>query len=51
MFSTRDTADWSYKLYKIREVINDAIPCYKKDNLKEIYNEALLKKTVVNEIK
>ena len=44
-FSKGDTTNWSYKLYKISEIINDTIPSYKIDNLKERYNEALLKKT------
>ena len=44
-FSKSDTTNWSYKLYKITEIINDTIPRYKVDNLKERYNEALLKKT------
>ena len=44
-FSKGDTTNWSYKLYKITEVINDRIPSYKIDNLQERYNEALLKKT------
>ena len=44
-FSKGDTTDWSYKLYKITETINDAIPSYKTDNLKERYNETLLKKS------
>ena len=44
-FSKGDTTNWSYKLYKITEVINDTIPSYKIDNLKERYNESLLKKT------
>ena len=44
-FSKGDTTNWSYKLYKITEIINDKIPSYKIDNLKERYNEALLKKT------
>ena len=37
--------NWSYKLYKITEICNDTIPSYRLDNLKERYNEALLKKT------
>ena len=45
MFSKSDTTNWSYKLYKITEIINDTIPSYKIDNLKERYNESLLKKT------
>ena len=44
-FSKGDTTNWSYKLFKITEIINDTIPSYKIDNLKERYNEALLKKT------
>ena len=44
-FSKGDTTNWSYKLYKITEIINDRIPSYKIDNLPERYNEALLKKT------
>ena len=37
--------NWSYKMYKSTEIINDTIPSYKIDNLKERYNESLLKKT------
>ena len=44
-FLKSDTTNWSYKLYKITEIINDTIPSYKIDNLKERYNESLLKKT------
>ena len=44
-FSKGDTTNWSYKLYKITEIINDTIPSYKIENLEERYNEALLKKT------
>ena len=44
-FSKGDTTNWSYKLYKIKEIINDTIPSYKIDNLPERYNESLLKKT------
>ena len=44
-FSKGDTTNWSYKMYKITEIINDTIPSYKIDNLKERYNESLLKKT------
>ena len=44
-FSKGDTTNWSYKLYKITEIINDTIPSYKIDNLIEIYNQSLLKKT------
>ena len=44
-FSKSDTTNWSYKLYKITEIINDTIPSYRLDNLPERYNESLLKKT------
>ena len=44
-FSKGDTTNWSYKLYKITGIINDTIPSYKIDSLKERYNESLLKKT------
>ena len=44
-FSKFDTTNWSYKLYKITEIINDIIPSCKIDNLSERYNESLLKKT------
>ena len=44
-FSKGDTTNWSYKLYKITEIINDTIPSYHIDKLKERYNESLLKKT------
>ena len=47
-FSKGDTINWSYKLYKITETINDTIPSYKIENLKERYNESLLKKDRVN---
>ena len=48
-FSKGDTTNWSYKLYKISEVINDTIPSYKIDNLPERYNENLLKKITIND--
>ena len=44
-FPKGDTTNWSYELYKITEIINDTIPAYKIDNLKERYNESFLKKT------
>ena len=51
-FSKSDMTNCSYELYKITEVITDTIPSYKIDNLKERYNEALLKKNrVINERK
>ena len=44
-FSKGDTTNWSYRLYKVTEVINDTISSYRIDILPERYNEALLKKT------
>ena len=44
-FSKGDTTNWSYKLYKTTEIINDTIPSYKSDNLKERYKESILEKT------
>ena len=44
-FSKGDTSNWSYKLYQIKELINDTIPSYHLDNLPERYNESLLEKT------
>ena len=44
-FSKSDMTNWSYNLYRITEIINDTIPSYRIDNLKERYNESLLKKT------
>ena len=44
-FSKSDTKNWSHKLYKITEIVNDTIPSYKINNLPERYNESLLKKT------
>ena len=44
-FLKSDTYNWSYKLYKSTEIINDTITGFHIDLLKERYNEALLKKT------
>ena len=44
-FSKGDTTNWSYKLYKITEIINDKVPSYRIDNLPERCNESLLKNT------
>ena len=44
-FSKRDTTNWSYRLYKVTEIIIDTIPSYRPGNLPERYNEVLLKKT------
>ena len=45
MFSKGDTTNYSDKLYKITDIINDTIRSYRFDNLPERYNESLLKKT------
>ena len=39
-FSKSDTTDWSDELYKITEIINDTLPSYEIDNLKERYKES-----------
>ena len=44
-FSKGDMTNWSYKLYKITQIIKDTIPSYHIDNLTKRYNESLLKKT------
>ena len=44
-FSKGDATNWSYKLYKITEIIDDTIASYKLDVLPERYKESLLKKT------
>ena len=44
-FSKGDKTNWSYKLYKISEIIIDTFPSYKIIKLPERYNESLLKKT------
>ena len=44
-FSKGDTTNWSYKIYKITEIIKDTIPSYHIDNLPERCNESFLKKT------
>ena len=46
-FSKGDTTNWSYKIYKITEIINDTIPSNHIDSLPERYNVSLLKKTVL----
>ena len=45
-FSKGDTTNWSYKIYKITEFVNDTIPSYKINNLPERYNESLLKRLI-----
>ena len=42
VFSKDDSTNWSYKLYKITEVIHETIPAYRIDYLPERYNENLL---------
>ena len=44
-FSKGDTTNWSYKLCKITEIINNTISSYHLDHLPERYNESLLRKT------
>ena len=44
-FSKSGTSNWSYKSYKITEIVKDTLPSWKIDNFLEIYNEAMLKKT------
>ena len=43
-FSKGGKTNWSCKLYKITEIINDTIPTYHIDNLPERYNDLLLKR-------
>ena len=38
-FSKGDTTNWTHKLYKITEIIDDTMPSYRIDNLQERYNE------------
>ena len=42
VFSKGDSTNYSYKLYRISEVIHDTIPCYRLDYLPERYNQNLL---------
>ena len=42
IFSIGDSTNWSYKLYRITEIIDDNIPSYHIDFLPERYNEASL---------
>ena len=44
-FSKGDTNNWSYKLYKITEIISDTIPSFRTDKIPERSNEAILKKS------
>ena len=44
-FSKGVTTNWSYKIYKITEIVNDTIPSHKINNLPERHNESLLKRT------
>ena len=44
-YSKGDTTNWSYKFYKITEIVNDTIASYRLENFKERHNAALLKKT------
>ena len=40
-----DCTNWSYRLYRIAEVIHDTIRSYRIDFLPERYNESLLRST------
>ena len=42
VFSEGDSTNFSYKLYKINEVIHDTLPSYRIDHLPERYNQKLL---------
>ena len=48
-FSKGDIISWSYKFYKVTQIINDTIACYIIDNLPERYNESLLKDRINSE--
>ena len=50
-FSKGDTTNWSFKLYRITEIINDTRAAYEINDLPERYSEALLRKTVNDERK
>ena len=47
VFSKRDSTNYSYKFYKITEVIHETIPSYRIDYLPERYNENLLLPTKI----
>ena len=47
-FSKGGTTNWSYRLYKITEIINDTTPSKKIDIFPGRYIESLLKKERVN---
>ena len=42
-FSEGDTTNLAHKSHKTTEIFNDTTPSYKIDNIKERYNESLLK--------
>ena len=42
VFSKGDSTNYSYKLYRVTEVIHDTIPSYRLDYLPERYNQNLL---------
>ena len=42
VFSQGDSTKYSYKLYKISEIIHDTLPSYRINYLPERYNENLL---------
>ena len=45
VFRKGDSTNYSYKLYRITEIIHDSIPSYRIDYLPEIYNENLSRST------
>ena len=47
VFSKRDSTNYSYKFYKVTEVIHETIPSYRIDYLPERYNESLLLPTKI----
>ena len=44
-FSKGETSNWSYKLFKVTEILDDTIASCRNDNLTGRYKETFLKKT------
>ena len=44
-FLKRYLTNWSYKLYRTKEIANDTITSYKFEQFPERFNEAVLKET------
>ena len=51
VFSKGDSTNYSYEIYKIKEVFHDIIPSYRIDYLPERYNENLLLPTKLSRTK